>query len=178
MAEAVHTAHLVGCIGQGMDLELTPRRSLASMDEYFEMIDRKTATPFGLACQLGALAAGIDDSRVLAYTQLGMAYGRAFQIMDDLVGIWGTGPTTGQHLHRDIAQRKRSFPVVWALATNRSSGADRAVSDYYECSEPPSQSQVDSVVAALENMGAREVAQTTYDQCITEAERSAHRARN
>ena len=53
---------------------------------------------------------------VAGYGEVGRAYGMAFQIRDDVAGIWSTLDETGKTAGSDIARRKWTFPVVWAIS--------------------------------------------------------------
>ena len=60
-----------------------------SVEDYFDMIGRKTAALIAGSVQAGAMLA-TDDGRVIeAYRSFGWALGMAFQLNDDLLGIWG-----------------------------------------------------------------------------------------
>ena len=96
--------------GQGMDLEFESRSVAPS--EYIEMIDRKTGALLRCAFELGGIAAGADDQDRAALVDLGRSVGRAFQIKDDLLGIWGRDDVLGKATGSDIRRRKKSLPIV------------------------------------------------------------------
>jgi geranylgeranyl pyrophosphate synthase len=112
------------------------------------MVDGKTATLFGAACELGALCAGCDPVRARAYADLGRAYGRAFQIRDDILGMAS-----------DVARRKWSFPIVWALAGPPST-ARSAIAARYARFGALDVSDVTSIAEALDTLGAGRAAAT------------------
>jgi len=124
MLLVLHEANLQMCEGQGIDITFESLPSV-TMDQYLEMISGKTGALFSASCQLGAIAAGCASERAKAYARLGRTYGRAFQIRDDVLGAWGATDLTGKPSGADLARRKWSFPVVWALETPPS--ADREV---------------------------------------------------
>jgi geranylgeranyl diphosphate synthase, type I len=82
---------------------------------YLEMIAGKTAALFGAATELGALAAGAADEVRAAFRRFGEQYGLAFQVRDDLLGIWGEPEQTGKPVGGDIVAGKRSLPLLHAL---------------------------------------------------------------
>jgi geranylgeranyl diphosphate synthase type I len=98
--------------GQHLDLEFQSRPSV-SLSEYLSMIDRKTGALFGCATELGALLGGADAGLVRRLRQFGRALGRAFQMQDDLLGVWGDASVTGKPA-ADVAKRKRGLPAVIA----------------------------------------------------------------
>jgi geranylgeranyl diphosphate synthase type I len=136
------------------------------------MIDGKTAALFGASCELGARAAGAEDARASAYGELGRCYGRAFQIRDDVLGTWGSTEETGKPSGSDIARRKWSFPVVWALS-GESSAARDVIMRRYALSTPMEAADVRTIVEALDALGARHAADEAVDAQLRDAERLA-----
>jgi geranylgeranyl diphosphate synthase type I len=96
--------------GQSLDLALEGRP--ASADAYLSMIDRKTGALLRCALRLGGTLAGAEPEVLLALAAAGTELGRAFQIHDDLLGIWGNGATTGKPQGSDIRRRKRTLPIA------------------------------------------------------------------
>lgn len=156
MLMVLHEAHAVMCEGQSLDLgfETEPVVDLAG---YHRMIACKTAALFAASCRLGALAAGCDAAVVERYGALGHAYGMAFQIQDDVHGIWSSAHATGKTSGSDIARRKWTFPVAWAIGQPPSPARD-AVAEAYAGGATLAPAQVERVVAALNELGAREAA--------------------
>jgi geranylgeranyl diphosphate synthase, type I len=156
MNRVLLAAHLAMCSGQGRDIafETEPR---VTMEDYRAMIGGKTAALFGAACELGALAAGAGAERARAYADLGCAYGTAFQIEDDVLGIWGDSVATGKPCGADLAKRKWTFPVVWALGSAPSAARETIAAAYAPETEL-GPDQVGATLRALEQLGAREAA--------------------
>jgi geranylgeranyl diphosphate synthase, type I len=171
MVRVLHEAHLAMCEGQSLDIGFESS-DFVTMDQYRAMIAGKTAALFGAACQLGALAARTNLDRAAAYARLGRAYGMAFQIRDDVLGTWGTTELTGKPSGADIARRKWSFPVVWALS--RGPSADREiVANAYARPEPLEPQEIPAVIEALERIGARAAADAACDDALDEADAAA-----
>jgi geranylgeranyl diphosphate synthase, type I len=156
MNRVLLAAHLAMCSGQGRDIafEAEPR---VTMEDYRAMIGGKTGALFGAACELGALSAGADAVRASAYARIGRAYGTAFQIEDDMLGTWGDSATTGKPCGADLAKRKWTFPVVWALA-GPPSDARETIEGAYARVGVLTPADVAATVAALDRLGAREAA--------------------
>ncbi|QKW09143.1 polyprenyl synthetase family protein [Streptomyces sp. NA04227] len=144
------------CEGQHTDTALE-RRSLdaVNLDECLGMAEAKTGSLLGCACALGALYAGADDEVVDALDEFGRAAGLAFQLIDDVIGIWGDPVRTGKPAGADLMARKKSLPVVAALTSDSPSGARLA--ELY--ARPPEESDLERTVAALEGAGGRDWAQ-------------------
>jgi geranylgeranyl diphosphate synthase type I len=98
--------------GQFLDQEHQGRASL-SLPEYRAMVDRKTGALFGCAAELGALLGGADADVVRRLARFGRALGRAFQMQDDLLGVWGDESRTGKPSD-DLRKRKRGLPAALA----------------------------------------------------------------
>jgi geranylgeranyl diphosphate synthase type I len=103
------------CEGQSADLAFE-RRSEITIGECLAMAERKTGALLGVACQLGATAAGAGRRAAGRYRAFGRQLGLAFQLTDDLLGIWGNPELTGKPAGSDLASRKKSLPVVAALS--------------------------------------------------------------
>jgi geranylgeranyl diphosphate synthase type I len=171
MLHVLHEANLRMCEGQGLDISFETNSSV-TMPQYLEMIAGKTGALFSASCELGALAAGCDSDRADAYAKLGRAYGLAFQIRDDVLGTWGATDVTGKPSGADIARRKWSFPVVWALGTPPSADRD-VVAHAYARNTRLDPSGVIEVIAALDRLGARDAADDAHDRALDDADKLA-----
>lgn len=104
------------CRGQSADLAFENRGDV-TLTECLAMAERKTGALLGAACQLGALAGGADRRAAELYRTFGRQIGVAFQLVDDVLGIWGDPAVTGKPAGNDLAARKKSLPVVAALTS-------------------------------------------------------------
>jgi len=174
MLLVLHEANLQMCEGQGIDITFESLPSV-TMDQYLEMISGKTGALFSASCQLGAIAAGCAPERAKAYARLGRAYGRAFQIRDDVLGAWGATDLTGKPSGADLARRKWSFPVVWALETPPSADREIVAAAYARGSRLDDH-DVEKVSVALDRLGARAAADEAHDRALAEADAIAREA--
>ncbi len=172
--ERLHLAHRTMCDGQSLDLQFESEGHV-DLADYDLMIACKTGALFEAACSLGACCAGIDESRVAGYAEVGRAYGKAFQVRDDLLGIWASTDRTGKSVAGDLMRRKWSFPVVWALA-RPPSPAREVIAAAYRSQKPLDTAEVQAVVAALEELGAREAATRAVAEPMAVVERHPNRA--
>jgi geranylgeranyl diphosphate synthase, type I len=173
MIALLHEAHAVMCEGQSLDLHFESERCV-DLRAYYRMIECKTAQLFDASCRLGAYAAGCSEESVATYGAVGHAYGMAFQIRDDVAGIWSTVDETGKISGIDIARRKWTFPVVWAIAQPPSAARD-AVAGAYALGNPLEPPAVVRVVEALDRLGAREAAQDAAAEHLAVVEGHANR---
>jgi geranylgeranyl diphosphate synthase, type I len=102
------------CEGQYMDMRAAEADAPMSVEAYFDMIGRKTAALIAGSIEAGALLATDDDAVIRRYRAFGWDLGMAFQINDDLLGIWGREEVTGKE-PTDIARHKKTLPVLYAF---------------------------------------------------------------
>ena len=113
------------CEGQALDLAFETRADV-SVDEYLDMIDRKTGALLDLALELGALVGGADDAALGAMRRAGHALGRAFQIQDDLLDLTAEGAGWGKAIGGDLVAGKRTFLLLSALEQTTTDPAEHA----------------------------------------------------
>ncbi|OIK27719.1 family 2 encapsulin nanocompartment cargo protein polyprenyl transferase [Streptomyces malaysiense] len=115
------------CAGQHSDTDLEHRApDEVTLDEALAMAEAKTGALLGCACALGALYAGAGPEEVAALDGFGRQAGLAFQLIDDVIGIWGEPLRTGKPAGADLAARKKSLPVVAALVSGTPAAAELA----------------------------------------------------
>ncbi|WP_275901666.1 polyprenyl synthetase family protein [Paenibacillus sp. SYP-B3998] len=113
------------CCGELDELQTDPAWDTETLlARYMETIERKTAVLFGLACESGISLAGgrTGDTRRGGF--YGRRVGRAFQMMDDLLDFVESDASAGKTKGTDLAQRRLSLPVIYAMAEL---GEDHAV---------------------------------------------------
>lgn len=103
--------------GQVMDIEFEGRTDV-SLEEYLAMISRKTGALFDASLALGAIAGGAALNVIEALGRCGRSLGIAFQVRDDMLGVWGAEQRTGKPIAADIRRRKKSLPVLYTLANS------------------------------------------------------------
>lgn len=131
-AATAATARLTACVvelceGQHADTALETRPCAdIGLDETLAMAEAKTGALLGCACAVGALYAGAAGEDVEAMDAFGREAGLAFQLIDDVIGIWGDPRRTGKPAGADLAARKKSLPVVAALTSGTPAAAELA----------------------------------------------------
>ncbi|MDQ0774576.1 geranylgeranyl diphosphate synthase type I [Streptomyces aurantiacus] len=144
------------CAGQHADTAMERRcPDDITLDEVLAMAEAKTGALLGCACALGALYAGADDADVEALDAFGREAGLAFQFIDDVIGIWGDPRRTGKPAGADLMARKKSLPVVAALASGTPAGAELA--ELYRV--PYRDGDLGRTILAVERAGGRDWAQ-------------------
>ncbi|WP_175410633.1 family 2 encapsulin nanocompartment cargo protein polyprenyl transferase [Streptomyces sp. TRM64462] len=146
------------CAGQQADCAFEGREPLdVTLAECLTMAEAKTGALLGCACALGALYAGAGEAEVAAMDAFGREAGLAFQLIDDLIGIWGDPERTGKPAGADLAAHKKSLPVVAALTSGTPDGAELA--RLYGKAELDDK-DVARAAEAVERAGGRDWAQT------------------
>jgi octaprenyl-diphosphate synthase len=85
-------------------------------EQYFHIIEGKTAELCAVSCYLGAHFAGASESTVQAMETYGRNLGIAFQIADDLLDVCGTEQETGKSLGSDLEKQKLTLPLIRLLS--------------------------------------------------------------
>lgn len=138
------------CEGQHLDMcfEQAP---VVAVEEYLRMIGGKSATLIAACAWMGAYAAGAAEAPAEAAYRFGFDLGLAFQMQDDLLGLWGDEAMTGKSAASDLTTRKKSLPVL--LAMSAPDNGERLCALY---AEPPSEANNAEIRAMLDGSGARQ----------------------
>jgi geranylgeranyl diphosphate synthase type I len=117
------------------------------------MVEAKTGALFGCACALGALAGGATTAQVSALDRFGRHLGVAFQLADDLLGIWGDPAITGKPVSSDLAGGKKTLPIVAALTSGTPASARLAT--FYPRSRTPATGDLAVMAELVDQAGGR-----------------------
>ena len=161
---AAAVQRLIG--GQGADLAFE-RRDHVSVDECLDMAADKTAALMACACSIGAIYVGAPASTAMSLTAFGAYIGLAFQLTDDLLGIWGSPEVTGKPVRSDLRSRKKSLPVVAALASE--SNAARDLASLLAVAEPLTEEQLVQAAELVEAAGGKKWVEAEADTALSSA---------
>jgi geranylgeranyl diphosphate synthase type I len=170
--EALDAACMALCEGQYLDMDFESR-AVVTEAEYYAMVSRKTGALLGCSAQLGALIATGDARIAELYRHFGQAVGVAFQVQDDILGIWGNTAVTGKPVADDLIARKKTLPVLfarrWATGVQNNERDARCILEYYK-PDAPASLPVEPVAEAMARCGARvyaeEVAREWHDRAM------------
>jgi geranylgeranyl diphosphate synthase type I len=113
-ATVLHNTCLDLTRGQFLDISYENRNDL-SVEDYWPMIAGKTAALLSACCHMGSILGGADEAKQDAYRSFGHAVGLAFQVQDDILGIWGNEAITGKSAASDLLEGKKSLPVLHGI---------------------------------------------------------------
>src|SRR2546430_11975950 len=116
-----------------------------SVAKYVDMIGRKTGALMGCAAEMGALLGTRDQETIERLRSFGYAMGVAFQVRDDMLGVWATTAELGKTPAGDIYRRKKSLPILHALEQAGTQDQQRLRTIYQQA--PVTPEQVEEVLA-------------------------------
>jgi len=158
--EMLSLACLELCEGQYLDVEYENCLDI-TIEDYLDMAAKKTAALLAVATSLGAYL-GSEDSKLVDFFHLfGKELGIAYQICDDILGIWGVEESTGKSAS-DISQRKKTLPVVYGLQ-NSDGEARRKLEKLYSQKSIEGE-EITDVTKILDHLGARDYAENLAEQ--------------
>lgn len=148
-------------IGQHLDMSFESKLEV-TVEEYLEMIQGKTAALLAFSAELGARVAQQPAEIIQHYALFGRDLGLAFQVRDDILGIWGDETVIGKSSATDIVTRKKSLPVLFGLEQS-------AELRHLYASDKSGDGFVTEVVTLLDSVDARQVAQSYEEQYASSA---------
>jgi geranylgeranyl diphosphate synthase type I len=149
--------------GQFLDLCFESNDSV-TVDDYLMMVKGKTAALFAAAAQIGARIATYNMGMVDAFARYGANLGIAYQIADDILGIWGDPAVTGKSAGDDILARKKSLPLLAA----QESGAGGEITVFFS-KHKVTRRDVDRIHDVLERVNARGQAEALGEEYVARA---------
>lgn len=147
--------------GQYLDLSYESRNDL-TINDYWKMVEGKTAALMAVSTELGALAAYSGDQTSNLYRKFGWLLGLAFQIQDDFLGIWGNSSLTGKSSQSDLVTGKITLPVLYGLSKTGKFAARWMQG-------PIHPGEVTEIIKLLENEGGKEFAHAQANRLVNEA---------
>ncbi|HEY6542350.1 MAG TPA: polyprenyl synthetase family protein [Ktedonobacteraceae bacterium] len=186
LAKLLDAALLKLTEGQHLDISFEQRQQV-SLSSYEEMISRKTAHLMRCAIEMGATLGTHNQEVIEGLARFGHALGLAFQVRDDMLGVWATEAESGKSPAGDIYRRKKSLPILHALQYAQP-GDHQALEKVYNQDTPITREQAQEVLAIFVRTRSREYcnqvlaqwcqqAYLALDQVVTTSSALAARAR-
>jgi octaprenyl-diphosphate synthase len=135
-------------------------------EEYFKVIDKKTASLLYACAKIGAITAGADRFTIDEFGKAGRILGIAFQIRDDIFDYYkaDVGKPTGN----DIREGKITLPLIYALNHAPQALSDEMMKIIRSCDFSPV--NIELLLEFAKSNGGIEYAQKTIDNLLEEAE--------
>jgi len=111
------------CEGQQLDINFETTTAVSETD-YLKMIAYKTAALIAASLKMGAIVASLNEEQADHLYQFGWQLGIAFQLLDDVLDVYGDVEKFGKKLAGDIIQNKKTYLLIKALEL--STPADKA----------------------------------------------------
>lgn len=112
--QLTETSRLV-CEGQQNDMDFS-RETNISEDDYFKMIENKTAVLIGCSFMFGAIVSELNSKEINALYEVGKNLGLAFQLEDDLLDCFGDESKFGKKIGGDIIQKKKTLLFIHTVS--------------------------------------------------------------
>ena len=148
------------CEGQYLDISYESKSDI-NMNDYVVMTDLKTASLITCSVKLGALLGTDDEAIVQRFERFGRKLGMAYQMIDDVLGIWGDEPFS------DILKKKKTLPIIYAL--EHASDRDRSKLLEIYARESINRAGVRQVIDILNRLKAEEYSRRIAQECYTKA---------
>jgi octaprenyl-diphosphate synthase len=129
-------------------------------DDYYSVIDKKTARLFRAATEVGAVLAGVDDRTREQLAAYGHHLGMVFQLTDDVLDYQGQAEEIGKNLGDDLAEGKPTLPLIHILKT----GSPEQVALISQVIRDGGREHFDAVIDAIKNTGAMDYTLTVAAQ--------------
>jgi Geranylgeranyl pyrophosphate synthase len=170
-SKIIHSTHMLNqacmelCEGQYLDIDYESRLDI-NIEDYINMIAKKTAALIAASTLLGAYLSTEDERIINCLHEFGKELGLAYQIRDDILGIWGIAAKIGKS-KSDISQRKKTLPVVYGLENSK--GEDRKMIEKLYTQESIQGEDITEVVRILDRLETRDYAQKLLEQYYHQA---------
>jgi heptaprenyl diphosphate synthase len=134
-----------------------------NLRDYLRRIKRKTALLIAASCQLGAIAAGVDEKIHKKLFRFGYYVGMSFQIIDDVLDFTATEKELGKPAGSDLIQGNITLPVLYAMS-------DSSIKQkIFEVHEDMDQSELIIIINMIKNSGAIERSFEMSDRYLDKA---------
>jgi geranylgeranyl diphosphate synthase type II len=166
LLELMDEAMFASAAGELLDLDYSGAVSIPTVDNILEMARLKTAVySFEVPLKAGAVLAGASGALITALGDFGREIGTAYQIVDDLLGVFGDPRTTGKSATSDLREGKRTVLVAHAASSDLWSQIAPLLG-----TADLSDADADTLRRALDACGARSYAERLLAEHVRRAE--------
>lgn len=155
------------CEGQQQDMDFEGRENVTEA-EYIEMIRLKTAVLLGCALQTGAMMAHATPEGAKNIYRFGELVGIGFQLMDDVLDVFGDNEKVGKQAGGDIISNKKTYLLIKALELAEGE-TKQQLTHWIKVSDFIPAEKVTAVTAIYNSLGIKELATQKSESYFTEA---------
>ncbi len=166
LVHILNDANITICEGQALDMELEQRKD-ATIDDYLEMISKKTGRLISAALEAGGVAANADPGQLERLVTFGEKIGRAFQVQDDYLDIMAEDGKSGKVAGGDVINGKKTYLLLRSLDLTQ--GEDRTLLQSVIDNKGTSPDRVADIREIYERCGVLEEAREIINRDTEEA---------
>ena len=155
------------CEGQQSDMDFETEENI-SIENYLDMISKKTASLIGCATYIGALCAGVTKKDSNHMYEFGKNLGIAFQLHDDLLDVYGDSSKFGKQIGGDILANKKTFLLLTALQ-NAKGNIKTELTKWLNVKEYNSENKIEAVISIYENLDVKNLSSVKMDYYFKKA---------
>lgn len=111
--ETFNTTAVQVCEGQQFDMDFETSSTI-SIDDYLKMIELKTAVLLGCSLKIGAILGNASQENANHLYDFGKNLGVAFQLMDDVLDLYGDAEKVGKRNGGDVISNKKTYLLLKA----------------------------------------------------------------
>ena len=154
------------CEGQQLDMDFE-HRSQVSLEQYMQMIEKKTSVLLAYAMKIGGYIAGATPDQLKALYTFGLHIGLAFQIQDDILDVYGDPKTFGKTIGGDICANKKTALLLTALETEDTESKAELL-EWLLVNDRDEQ-KIAGVRAVYDRLGVREACEAVMEEHTAQA---------
>jgi geranylgeranyl diphosphate synthase type II len=155
------------CEGQQYDIDFESREDVG-LDEYMDMIRLKTAVLIGGAVKIGGILGRAGERNCELLYRFGIELGMAFQLQDDYLDTYGTPETLGKNIGGDIADSKKTFLTITALA-EAGEATRRAVLATFKDDTHPLEHKINRIKTIYNSLDVPEITLAAINKRLADA---------
>jgi len=163
LIDILDTAIFKLCQGQFMDVSFEDREDV-DIEEYLLMVQGKTCSMFEASAEMGIVASEREDLRGQFIT-IARNLGFGFQILDDILGLWGDPKVTGKPVGSDLRQNKKTYPIILGLKEKPE------VRDIL-LNKDKTEKEIEYIIQLFEKLGIKETCRDRVNFYLSEARRT------
>jgi geranylgeranyl diphosphate synthase type II len=153
----IMTKNAIGvCEGQQLDMDFE-NENMVSIDDYIEMIAKKTSILLGASLEMGGVVGNADENQQHHLFEFGKNIGIAFQIHDDILDVFGEELSIGKMSGGDIINNKKTYLYLKSLELASAIQKQR-LTNLYSSKDYDSTEKIDEVKNIFTLLGVKEYA--------------------